>query len=302
MARFVHGNRSVSDLFLARDSVVTELRSTNMDLRTVSGFGEEWAAFDQTELGGAEYERLFQSYFAIFPFDGLAANAEGFDLGCGSGRWAALVAPRVGLLHCIDPSEKALAVAERRLRSSANARLHLAASDCIPLPDGSQDFGYSLGVLHHIPDTSRALADCVRKLKPGAPFLVYLYYALDGRPAWYRGLWRASDLVRKFVFRLPFGGRKAITTLIAATIYWPLARSAKLAEMAGVDVSDFPLTSYRDSSFYSMCTDALDRFGTRLEQRFSRAQIENMMTAAGLEGIRFSDSPPFWVACGRKAP
>ena len=73
-----------------------------------------------------------------------------------------------------------------------NVEFHHASADAIPLPDGSQDFGYSLGVLHHIPDTARAMADAVRKLKPGAPFLVYLYYDFENRPAWFRGLWKAQ--------------------------------------------------------------------------------------------------------------
>jgi hypothetical protein len=45
------------------------------------------------------------------------------------------------------------------------------------------DFGYSLGVLHHLPDPRAGLAACVTKLKPGAPMLVYIYYAFDNRPA-----------------------------------------------------------------------------------------------------------------------
>ena len=49
-----------------------------------------------------------------------------------------------------------------------------------------------------------------------------------------------------------------------------------------------------------MRTDALDRFGTRLEQRFTRAEIEGMMTRCGLEGIEFREGPPFWVAVGTK--
>ena len=49
-----------------------------------------------------------------------------------------------------------------------------------------------------------------------------------------------------------------------------------------------------------MRTDALDRFGTRLEHRFSKAEVESMMTAAGLGDVRFSDRVPFWVACGRR--
>lgn len=273
----------------------------NVDRRTVEGFGKEWAAFDQTHFTGEEYQRVFDSYFSLFPFDELPANAEGFDLGCGSGRWAAGFAPRVGRLHCIDPAREALAVARRRLAEVANVDFHLASADRIPLADDSQDFGYSLGVLHHIPDTARALADCVRKLKPGAPFLVYLYYSFDNRPAWFRATWRVSDSARKVISRAPFAVRKTVTTMIAALVYWPLARSALLVESLGRDPSNIPLSAYRHLSFYTMRTDALDRFGTRLEQRFSRKQIEQMMLGAGLTDIRFRDGVPYWVACGRRS-
>jgi SAM-dependent methyltransferase len=275
--------------------------SQNIDPATVEGFGREWSAFDQTELTGAEYCELFDRYFAIFPFDQLPSGAEGFDLGCGSGRWAAGVAPRVKLLHCIDPSPDALAVARRRLAEIANVHFHLAASDSIPLANDSQDFGYSLGVLHHIPDTARALADCVRKLKPGAPFLLYLYYSFDNRPAWYRAIWVATDVARKRISQLPFAARRAVTTVIAATVYWPLARLADKMEKLGVNVSNLPLSAYRKTSFYSMRTDALDRFGTRLERRFSRSEIEAMMRLADLTDVRFSETEPFWVAIGRRA-
>jgi SAM-dependent methyltransferase len=277
-----------------------ENRGGNLDPATVEGFGQEWSAFDQTALTEAEYRELFDRYFAIFPFDEIGKQAEGFDLGCGSGRWAAGMAARVALLHCIDPSPGALAVATRRLRDHPNVRLHLAASDAIPLEDGSQDFGYSLGVLHHIPDTARAMADCVRKLKPGAPFLVYLYYRFDNRPSWYRTIWAATDVARKRISRLPFPARKAVTTAVAATVYWPLARLAGVFEKLGANVSNLPLSAYRKTSFYSMRTDALDRFGTRLEQRFTRSEIEAMMRKAGLEDIRFSENEPFWVAVGRR--
>lgn len=272
---------------------------SNIDPKTVEGFGEEWAAFDQTALDTAEHERLFESYFSLFPFDELS-SAEGFDLGCGSGRWAALVAPRVGTLHCIDPSAKALNVSRRRLAGEPNVAFHLAGVDNIPLEDGSQDFGYSLGVLHHIPDTRAAMESCVRKLKPGAPFLVYLYYSFDNRPGWFRSIWKASEPFRSTISRLPFRLRKAVSGAIAAGVYYPLARSARLLERLGADVSAMPLSAYRQQSFYTMRTDALDRFGTRLEQRFSRSEIQLMMESCGLGDIRFSDAVPYWVAIGRK--
>ena len=275
--------------------------STNIDAATVAGFGEEWNSFDQTAMDEAEWRAHFDGYFSIFPFDRLPARAEGFDLGCGSGRWAKGMAERVATLHCIDPSEKALAVAQRRLGGQAGIHFHHASSDTMPLADASQDFGYSLGVLHHIPDTLAALQDCTRKLKPGAPFLVYLYYAFDNRPGWFVALWRVSDLLRRLICRMPFPLRKLVTSGIAALVYWPLTRIALVAEMLGMDVARFPLAAYRAYSFYTMRTDALDRFGTRLEQRFTRVQIAEMMAQAGLTDIRFRDGIPFWVACGIKA-
>src|ERR1051326_4910781 len=127
-------------------------------------------------------------------------------------------------------------------------------------------FGYAIGVLHHVPDTQAGIGECVRRLKPGAPFLLYLYYAFDNRPAWFRLLWRISNLVRVVVSRLPFWLRSFLSELAAACIYWPFARSARLAERLGFHIQSFPLSAYRDRSFYQMRNDALDRFGTRIEK------------------------------------
>jgi ubiquinone/menaquinone biosynthesis C-methylase UbiE len=274
---------------------------SNVDPGVVKTFGEEWSKFHHPEREAADLQTLFQSYFSIFPWHQLPLKAEGFDLGCGTGRWAHFVAQRVGLLHCIDPSEAALDVARRNLQIHSNCSFHCASVDAIPLADRSADFGYSLGVLHHIPDTEQGIRECACKLKPGAPLLIYLYYAFDNRPAWFRTLWRLSDLIRRFVSKLPFALRSLFCDFTAATIYWPLARISKGVEALGVEVSLFPLSSYRNRSFYSMRTDALDRFGTRIEKRFTRQQIRSMMENAGLERIEFSDSP-CWCALGYRRP
>jgi SAM-dependent methyltransferase len=272
--------------------------TSNADSKVVEGFGDEWERFDQSALSEREVTDTFNDYFAIFPWQALRADAQGFDMGCGSGRWAKLVAPRVGTLNCIDASEKALAVARRNLADRSNCRFHHASVDACPLPDASQDFGYCLGVLHHVPDTAAGLSACVRKLKQGAPFLVYLYYAFDNRPWWFRALWAASNYARAVISRLPMGARYAVSQLIAALVYWPLARTARLLEACGVRAANFPLFYYRHKSFYMLRTDALDRFGTRLEKRFSRSEISNMMVGAGLERITFSQKAPFWCAVG----
>jgi ubiquinone/menaquinone biosynthesis C-methylase UbiE len=272
----------------------------NYDAHVVAGFGSEWSRFDQQQMDDVEAARLFERYFAIFPWASLPEGAEGFDAGCGSGRWARFVAARTGTLHCVDASAEALSVAKSNLAVFPNCRFHLATVDSMPLQDASQDFGYSLGVLHHIPDTFSALQACARKLKPGAPFLLYLYYAFDNRPQWFRAVWRASDLARRFVSHLPNGIKTVVCDAVALLVYWPFARFARVAAACGLPVAHFPLAAYREQSFYVMRTDALDRFGTRLEQRFTREEMMRMMTAAGLREVRFHDDTPFWVAVGRR--
>ena len=175
-----------------------------------------------------------------------------------------------------------------------------APVNSMPIEDDSMDFGYSLGVLHHVPDTRAGIRACVSKLKQGAPFLVYLYYAFDNRPGWYRGLWRMSDGVRHGISRLPKQLKQTLAEAIAVTVYLPLARTARLAERLGHDVSNAPLAAYRDKSFYTMRTDAPDHFGTRLERRFSAGQIKQMMLDAGLKDISFSNEMPFWCEVGVK--
>lgn len=273
----------------------------NVDSQTVEGFGDEWTRFDQSALTPSEHRVIFEQYFKLFPWDRIGPDAVGFDAGCGSGRWAKLVAPRVKRLYCIDASADALAVARKNLAGEPNVETIHASVQDIPLPDESLDFGYSLGVLHHLPDTTSALTACVRKLKRGAPFLLYLYYAFDQRPAWFRAIWRTSDAVRRVVSRLPHSARYATSQALATTVYWPLARTARALEKVGVNVDNFPLSAYRDRSFYVMRTDALDRFGTRLEQRFTRQQIVEMMQKAGLERIEFGDEMPFWLSIGYRA-
>jgi len=267
---------------------------------TVAAFGNEWQRFDQSTLAQDELDRLFASYFAVFPWDALPKDSSGFDAGCGSGRWAKLLARRVRHLHCVDASAEALAVARRNLSGVANCTFHHGSVAELPFPDGSMDFGYSLGVLHHIPDTLEGLTAWVRKLKPGAPFLVYLYYAFDGRPAWFRAVWRAADGLRRVISALPRPACYAASQLIAGLVYFPVARGAALAERLGAKVHSMPSSAYRKLSSYSMRTDALDRFGTRLERRFSRDEIAALMTSSGLGQVTFHNGMARWCAVGIK--
>jgi ubiquinone/menaquinone biosynthesis C-methylase UbiE len=275
----------------------------NLDPEVTRGFGREWSTFrqDNNSLPQQQRAKIFDDYFRIFPWHLLpAGGGVGIDVGCGTGRWSVSVAPRVEHLHLLDASADALAVAKQNLRSAKNISYHLNSVANIPLPADSLDFAFSLGVLHHVPDTQAAIDAVAGKLKPGAPFLLYLYYAFDNRPAWYRALWRATNLARLVISRLPHALRLAVSQAIAALVYWPLARASRPMIRLGLSPKSLPLSYYADKSFYVMRTDAYDRFSTRLEKRFTRIEIERMLQSAGFENVRFSDREPFWCAVGIK--
>ena len=272
----------------------------NLDENVVKDFGSEWSRFDQSNLSAVDRAEIFEGYFHIFPWDRLSTDSVGADIGCGSGRWATLVAPRVGHLSLVDPSGDALAVARKNMSNAANVSFHNVSVDGLLFERESLDFAYSLGVLHHVPDTAEAIRSIARVLKPGAPFLIYLYYAFDQQPWWFRAIWRASDILRKLISRMPMRAKNIVCEGIALLVYLPLARMALLLERYGTLPGSWPLAYYRNREYYVMRTDALDRFGTGLEQRFSRQEIKCMLQSAGFTDIRFSDTQPFWCAVGIK--
>ena len=272
----------------------------NIDKNVVNDFGKEWKKFEQSNVPINELKIIFNNYFSLFPWNLLPDNAKDFDLECGSGRWAYFCTLKVGKLHYLDPSSEALEVAKNTLSHYDNVEFHIKGAHVIPFEDNSMDFSYSLGVLHHLPDTQLGINNCVSKLKKNAPFLIYLYYAFDPRTGWFKEIWKISNYFRKLISTSPFFIKNIICQLIALIIYFPISHFSKVLEKLGISFDNFPLTFYRDKSFYTLKTDALDRFGTRLEQRFTKAQINRMMLNAGLKGISFKNDMPYWCAIGYK--
>lgn len=107
--------------------------ATNMEPAVVRAFGEEWSRFDQVELSHDDFRRLFTSYFEVFPWERLPRNAQGFDLGCGSGRWARGVAP------CGEAAlyrSKRSGAGSSKAKSAGTAELFVPSSKCRCNPIG----------------------------------------------------------------------------------------------------------------------------------------------------------------------
>ena len=69
-----------------------------------------------------------------------------------------------------------------------------------------------------------------------------------------------------------------------------------------INISNIPLHHYADMPFVMLANDALDRFGTRLEQRFSKAEITELLLAADFDisTLKFSEIEPFWTFSVKK--
>ena len=277
-----------------------ELPADNLDKKTVESFGEEWTTFH----GFAEKDITTSGdkYFDIVTEEMLNSNSSVIDIGCGSGRFIRYLKGRYKKIVGVDPSS-AIFAADSLIGPDDQVELIQASTDNLPFPDNYFDFGYSLGVLHHIPDTQKALNDCVKKIKPGGYFLLYLYYNLDNRSFLFKALFYLSNVIRWIVSKMPPGIKKVTCNILAVLLYMPFVGVCRLLKLFGVPEKYrkyIPLQAYEDQSFYIIRNDSLDRFGTPLEQRFSRKQIEAMMQTAELTDIDFSEKIPYWHATGKR--
>ena len=96
---------------------------SNKDEKVIEEFGEEWTKFDYSSIDTEKLKENFDQYFSIFPWDVLPKDAVGFDMGCGTGRWAQFVAPKVKTLNCLKPSD-AINAAKKYLINNKNVIFH----------------------------------------------------------------------------------------------------------------------------------------------------------------------------------
>jgi SAM-dependent methyltransferase len=269
------------------------------DNKVIRDFGDEWERFnflDEAKL--LSLREQFDRYIAPLPEE-LRKRDDLIiaDFGAGTGRWCYFLKDFATKIYVVEPAEKAFKILNSRFRDDSKVVLLNESVESNQIPDKSLDLAVSLGVLHHIRDTQGAIRKVADKIKLGGTFLGYLYYALENKPYPYRVLWRLSDSFRRVISRLPRRLKLAIADLIALTIYLPFATISRVLEKFRIPVLSIPLHQYKDMSFHVMRNDALDRFGTTVEMRFTKTEIEEMLINAGFRknSIVFSNQEPYWT-------
>ncbi len=160
-------------------------------------FGDEWHRFRTVQLDSANGTTESQDGFALKTGLG-PADVRGrlvLDAGVGAGRYTEVMARWGAEVVGVDLTRAVDAAAENLRRWPG---VHLVQADIFALPfrDETFDLAYSIGVLHHTPDTAAAFRRVAAVVKKGGQLAVYVYFA--GGLARY-----VSDALRVVTTRLP---------------------------------------------------------------------------------------------------
>jgi SAM-dependent methyltransferase len=262
--------------------------------RTQASFGYEWTHFSDWRESGTTN---FKDYFAGVDLAALA-DAAVLDAGCGMGRHARQIARHANQVVAVDFS-CAIDPARRNTADRPNVECMQADLLALPFEDASFDFVYSLGVLHHLDETERALGELVRTLKPGGRLRVYLYWKRHG---WKGRLLNAVTAARRVTTRLPFPALRAACRVLSVALFAGVVLPYRALSAAGVRaIEDWPLFVYSKYPFYILYNDQFDRFSAPIEKRYDKDEVRDLFGRAGLVDVRVRACFG-WLADGTKPP
>ena len=117
----------------------------------------------------AGVQRRFEARW-LLEMGGLSAGAAALEMGCGRGIGAEIILDLFGAasVDAFDLDPRMVALARRRLVTRGpRVRLWVGSGDRIPAADESYDAVFDFGIVHHVHDWRRALAEVARVLRPG---------------------------------------------------------------------------------------------------------------------------------------
>lgn len=164
----------------------------------VNNFSFEWNTHQTTQLDSVtrrqDSEISFQEK-AGFTHEEVRGKRV-LDVGCGTGRFMQIALRYGGEVIGIDLSF-AVDAAFRNMGKEAN--IHIVQADVFRLPFKKEVFDliYSIGVLHHTPDTKKAFYSVLPFLKVNGKVAIWLYDFYSHQP------FMSSRYYRKLTTRLP---------------------------------------------------------------------------------------------------
>jgi ubiquinone/menaquinone biosynthesis C-methylase UbiE len=188
--------------------------------RAPRGSHEYFAAIEEAKNRLEPYVHSFAAFTA-------AHGLEVLEIGCGVGTDTVRFARSGARVTAIDLSETAVALtAERLADEGLEGAVREADAESLPFADGSFDLVYSWGVLHHTPDTARAIGEVERVLRPSGQARIMLY---NSRSFFAAGVWaramfrsrRAMSAAEALATGLESPGTKAYTRNEVTALFKP---------------------------------------------------------------------------------
>lgn len=232
---------------------------TNLDdVREFWSSNPLWTGESKKQLGSREF---FDEHRTVYISDCFAGQfdirfyppprpngqeMQVLDLGCGIGFWTTELGMRgVGKISAADLTETALSLTKKRLEIyEIKAELSLQNAEAMSFSNNSFDHVNCQGVIHHTPNTEKAIAEIARVLKPGGTISVSVYYRNAFLRLWPYVRW-IGVLLAKFGAGLKGRGRENIL------------RQSNVDEIVRLyDGADNPLgKSYTKPQFISMLSE-----------------------------------------------
>ncbi len=248
----------------------------------VDTFSFEWTRFRDVQIdiqnATDESEQTFAGKTGWAPGD--LRGKLVLDAGVGAGRFAEVVSRWGGEVVGADLS---LAVDAARQNIGARDNVHLVQADVFRLPfrEAAFDDAYSIGVLHHTPDTRKAFGAVVPFLRPGAELAVFLYA--------FGHYHIFSDLWRKVTTRMPV---RLLYGLAALSIpLYPLYR----VPLVGMGLRFvFPMSMHQRGRWRWL--DTFDWYSPKYQHKHTWPEVHRWFLEEGFEDVRlFQQSPEFSV-------
>jgi len=250
-------------------------------------FGFQWNRFAQAQLDSANGTTRSLDTFVLktgWRLEDLGGRRV-LDAGCGMGRFAEVCANAGADVHAIDLSV-AVEAAHANLGRRANVHVYQADIMRLPFAEASFDRIYSIGVLHHTPDTRAAFLALCPLLKPGGTIAIWVYTReLAQRFA-------GGEALRKLTPHLP---KRWLLSLSRVAV--PLYRVHQHPRM-GPWTSWLVPTSLNPDPVWRWL-DTFDWYSPRYQWKHTYDEVEAWFREAGLVDVR---RLPFPVSVGGVRP
>jgi uncharacterized protein YbaR (Trm112 family)/SAM-dependent methyltransferase len=280
---------------------------------TSRAFGYEWNTYRVTPraedlvtyfwLTGADpelYDKLsVNDVFSFYPTEADLEKIDGsrlagktvLDVGCGMGKYLSVVSDYARTVIGLDLSD-ALVRARSVVKDRPN--VHLVQGNILapPLKSEFADFVYSLGVLHHTPDTHAAFLSAASLVKPGGQLAVWLY-PKEKEPSAYadRIHWIQDDVIRPVTCRMPpqmlrivsaiFGRLTFVRDRAAARHQ---ATGSRIARRVSAYAGLVAVGRHRDPEIAAFLN--FDWYSPQYRSYHSEAELEGWYREAGFGGVR----------------